>query len=136
MTIESIRYHTMEYPSNRDYTNYKRYCKTLTLEDDPQLIEDYKKVHEAGAVWPEITQGMIDVGILDMEIYMVGTRLFMIMDTVPDFDHTSAMALLATKPRQSEWEAYVSRFQRTSAEASADEKWQLVERIYKLGEQV
>ncbi len=84
----------MEYLSNRDYTHYKRYCKTLTLEDDPQLITDYKKVHAPGAVWPEITQGMMDVGILDMEIYIVGTRLIMIMDTVPDFDHEKAMAEL------------------------------------------
>jgi len=122
----------MEYLSNRSYTSYKRFCKTLTLEDDPQLMEDYKKVHAAGAVWPEINQGMIDVGILDMEIYIIGTRLFMIMDTVPDFNHDLAMAELANKPRQSEWEAYVSRFQKTSADASADEKWQLVERIYKL----
>ncbi|MFC2081127.1 L-rhamnose mutarotase [Bacteroidota bacterium] len=113
---------------------YKRFCKTLTLEDDPQLIEEYKKVHAKGAAWPEITQGMMDVGILDMEIYITGTRLFMIMDTLPDFDHERAMADLANKPRQSEWEAHVSKFQRTSAKASADEKWQLIERIYKLGE--
>ena len=112
----------MEYPSKQNYNSYKRYCKTLTLEDDPHLIEGYKKVHAAGAVWPEITQGMMDVGIIDMEIYIVGTRLFMIMDTVPDFDHDIAMSELATKPRQSEWEAYMCRFQRTSAEASADEK--------------
>ena len=124
----------MEYLSEQNYQAYKRYCKTLTLEDDPQLIEDYKKVHAAGAAWPEITQGMIDVGILDMEIYIIGTRLIMIMDTVPDFNHESAMARLATMPRQSEWEAYVSKFQRTSVDASADEKWQLTERIYKLGE--
>lgn len=111
---------------------YKRYCKTLSLRDDAKLIEDYKKVHAPGAVWPEITQGMRQVGIIDMEIYLLGTRLFMIMDTVPDFDHDQAMALLATQPRQSEWEAYVSRFQQTSAEATADEKWQLMERIFKL----
>jgi len=124
----------MEYPSKRAYTEYKRYCKTLTLKDDPQLMEEYKRVHAPGAAWPEITQGMKDVGILDMEIYMVGNRLFMIMDTVPDFDHDKAMAKLAVKPRQSEWEAYVSRFQRTSSEATAEEKWQLMERIYKLEE--
>ena len=110
----------------------KRYCKTLSLKDDPKLIEDYKKVHAPGAAWPEITQGMKDVGIIDMEIYIYGTRLFMIMDTAVDFDHDRAMAELATKPRQSEWEAYVSRFQQSSAEATADEKWQLMERIYKL----
>lgn len=112
---------------------YKRYCKTLKLEDDFQLIEAYKKVHAPGACWPEITQGMKDVGIVDMEIYILGTQLFMIMDTIPGFDHNSAMKELAGKPRQSEWEAYVSQFQKTSAEASADEKWQLMERIYKLG---
>ena len=113
-------------------TQYKRYCKTLSLKDNAQLIEDYKKVHAPNAAWPEITQGMKDIGIIDMEIYILGTRLFMIMDTVADFDHDKAMAELATKPRQSEWEAYVSRFQQSSAEATADEKWQLMERIYKL----
>ena len=112
---------------------YKRYCKTLKLEDDPQLIEEYRKVHAPGGVWPEITQGMKEVGIIDMEIYISGTQLFMIMDTLADFDHDKAMKELAEKPRQSEWEAYVSRFQKTSAEASADEKWQVMERIFKMG---
>ncbi|MEN8229124.1 MAG: L-rhamnose mutarotase [Bacteroidota bacterium] len=124
----------MESHSERDYLSYKRYCKTLTLEDDPELIEAYKKVHAPGKIWPEITQGMVDVGILDMEIYIVGTRLFMIMDTVPEFDHDRAMEALAEKPRQAEWEAYVSRFQYTSSEATAKEKWQLMERIFKLKE--
>lgn len=113
---------------------YKRYCKTLTLKDDPDLIEAYKKTHAPGAAWPEITHGMREVGILDMEIYITGSRLFMIMDTVPDFDHDKAMAELAKKPRQADWEAYVSRFQNTSADASADEKWRIIERIYKMGE--
>ncbi len=122
----------MEYPSRNRYTEFKRYCKTLGLKGDPKLIEDYKKAHEKGAVWPEITKGMIEVGILDMEIYITGSQLFMIMDTIPDFDHDKGMAELAAKPRQSEWEAYVSRFQKTSSEASADEKWQVMERIFKL----
>lgn len=122
----------MTFISKRDYTCYKRYCKTLTLEDDPQLIEEYKRVHAPGATWPEITKGMIDVGILDMEIYVMGSRLFMIMDTIPEFNHDRDMARLAKEPRQSEWEAFVSRFQKTSSEATADEKWQLMERIYKL----
>jgi L-rhamnose mutarotase len=122
----------MTFISKREYTCYKRFCKTLALEDDPQLIEEYRKVHAQGNTWPEITQGMIDVGILDMEIYLLGNRLFMIMDTIPEFDHDRGMTELATKPRQSEWEAFVSRFQLTSAKATADEKWQLMERIYKL----
>ena len=113
---------------------YKRYCKTLELKDDPVLIEEYKKIHAPGAAWPEITQGMREVGIVDMEIYLYGNQLFMIMETVPDFDHDKAMEELAGKPRQSEWETFVSRFRKTSPDCSATEKWQLMERIYKMGE--
>lgn len=122
----------MEYTQNTKLTSFKRYCKTLMLKDDPRLIEEYKKVHAPGAAWPEITQGMREVGIIDMEIYLLGNRLFMIMDTVADFDHERAMDQLAGKPRQAEWETYVSRFQQTSAEATADEKWQLMDLIFKL----
>lgn len=111
---------------------FKRYCKTLKLEDNPQLIEEYKKVHAPGAVWPEITKGMREVGITDMEIYIHENQLFMIMDTVAGFDHDKAMEELGKKPRQQEWEAYVSRFQKTDSDASAGEKWKLMKRIFKL----
>lgn len=110
----------------------KRYCKTMELRNDLALIEAYKKAHAKGAAWTEITQGMKEVGIIDMEIYLFGTKLFMIMDTVPDFDHDKSMADLALKPRQSEWEAHMSQFQDSSAKATADQKWQLMEHIYKM----
>jgi len=122
----------MEYLEKAKYTEFKRYCKTLELRNDSELIADYKKAHAKGQAWPEITKGIREVGILDMEIYLAGTRLFMIMDTVPDFDHDKAMAELAKKPRQSEWEAHMAKFQNTSKEASADEKWHVIERIFKL----
>ncbi|MBN1558903.1 L-rhamnose mutarotase [candidate division KSB1 bacterium] len=115
---------------------FKRYCKTLKLRDDPALIEEYKKVHAMGAVWPEITQGMKDIGIIDMEIYLDGNQLFMIMDTVTEFDHDAAMAVLATLPRQAEWEAFVAKFQKTGPQASAADKWRLVERIYELDQKI
>ncbi len=122
----------MEYKEKTSYTTFKRFCKTLELQNDPELIAAYKKAHGKGKAWPEITQGIREVGILDMEIYLAGTQLFMIMDTVPDFDHDKAMNELAEKPRQSEWEAYMAKFQNSSADASADEKWRLIERIFKL----
>lgn len=111
---------------------FKRYCKTLTLHGDRALIEQYKQAHAPGAVWPEVNQGMREVGILRMEIYLAGQQLFMIMDTVADFDHDQAMAALATKPRQAEWEAFVAQFQQAAATSTADQKWQLMERIYEL----
>jgi L-rhamnose mutarotase len=111
---------------------FKRYCKTLQLENDPSSIQEYKKLHATGNAWPEITQGMRDVGIIDMEIYLDGTTLFMIMDTVEDFDHEKSMTTLGTLPRQSEWEALVSKYQKTSSNSSAREKWKLIERIFKM----
>ena len=111
---------------------YKRYCKVLRIKNDPELIEKYKEVHGIGKPWPEITRGMKEIGILDMEIYIHDNILFMIMDTVEDFDHEKAMAILAKKPRQAEWEKYVSEFQVASRDASAAEKWQLTERVYEM----
>ena len=115
---------------------FKRYCKTLQLENDDALIEEYKKLHAMGNTWPEITQGMKDVGIIDMEIYLDGTTLFMIMDTTQNFDHEKAMTKLATLSRQSEWEATVSKYQKTSVSSSAKDKWKLIERIYKLDQNI
>ena len=123
-----------EYLNQKVTGPYLRYCKTLMLKDDPELMEAYRKVHAPGAFWPEITRGMREVGIIDMEIYQDGARLFMIMDTVPDFDYDSAMDQLASKPRQAEWEAFVSRFQNSDPDQSSKDKWGLMERIYKLGE--
>ena len=125
----------MEYINKSKAKEYKRFCKVLSLKNDDTLIQAYKKAHAKENTWPEITQGMQEVGIMDMEIYIHGNQLFMIMDTVADFDHDKAMAELAKKPRQSEWEAYMSKFQNTSADASASEKWQCIERIYKMGDE-
>lgn len=122
------------YSKSNNYTRFKRWCKVLTLRDDRELIEKYKEVHKPGNTWPEIPKGIREVGILDMEIYIHGTNLFMIMDTVPDFDHDKAMKKLAALPRQAEWEEYVSKFQQAGAKQDTPEKWVVVERIFELGE--
>ena len=54
------------------------------------------------------------------------------MDTVADFNHEKAMNELASKPRQKEWESFVSRFQNTDSEATAAGKWNLMERVYEM----
>lgn len=110
----------------------KRFCQTLDLKDDPDLIADYCRLHEQGHVWQEILEGIRSVGILEMEIYLLGTRLFMIVETPTDFDWQAAMARLATLPRQAEWEALTARFQQASADAASAEKWQLMQRIFHL----
>lgn len=106
----------------------KRYCQTLTLVDDGPMIEKYVEAH--AHVWPEVIQGQREVGILSMQIYRHGRSLFMIMDTVDDFDFERDMARLARLPRQAEWEAYVSQFQGCAAEASSADKWQMMDKIF------
>jgi L-rhamnose mutarotase len=112
----------------------KRFCQTLDLKDNPQLIAEYRRRHSQGEAWSEIIEGIRQVGILEMEIYLVGTRLFMIVETPLDFDWDSAMACLATLPRQQEWEDYMSEFQAAEKGASSDEKWRMMERIFHLYE--
>lgn len=112
----------------------KRYCQTLDLRDNPELIAEYRKRHSRAEVWPEILAGIREVGILEMEIYIVGTRLFMIVETPLDFDWDAAMARLDTLPRQREWEAYMSVFQQADPQASSAGKWKLMERMFHLYE--
>lgn len=88
----------------------KRYCQTLDLRDSPELIAEYRKRHSQAEAWPEILAGIREVGILEMEIYILGTRLFMIVETPVDFDWDTAMARLNTLPRQQEWEEYKFMF--------------------------
>lgn len=108
------------------------YCRTLELRNNPELIKEYRRRHEKGNVWQEIIDGIKQVGILEMEIYILGTRLFMIVETPADLDLDAAMSKLATLPRQAEWEAYMSELQDTSADATSDEKWQMMERMFYL----
>lgn len=110
----------------------KRYCQTLDLKDNPELIAEYRKRHSEGEAWSEIIEGIREVGILEMEIYIIGTRLFMIVETPLDFDWSTAMERLATLPRQQEWEDYMSEFQVAPPGASSDEKWVLMERMFHL----
>lgn len=110
----------------------KRYCQILSLKDDPALITEYRKRHSESEAWPEILAGIREVGILEMEIYIQGTTLFMIVETPLDFEWDTAMAKLATLPRQAEWEDYMSIFQQAEPGASSAEKWQLMDRMFHL----
>ena len=112
----------------------KRYCQTLDLKDDPALIVEYKKRHSESEHWAVIREGIRKVGILEMEIYIIDTRLFMIVETPLDFDWERAMKELATLPRQAEWEEYMSIFQISKPGATSAEKWRLMDRIFYLYE--
>lgn len=109
----------------------KRYCQTLELVDDMDLIKEYVRAHNEESHWKEIREGLREVGILEMEMYLQGNRVFMIVETGLDFDWDTAFSKLETLPRQTEWENKMSLFQRTKGAKSTD-KWLMMQRIFHL----
>lgn len=112
----------------------KRYVKTLSLRPDDKLIAEYRRRHQPDAIWPEIIQGIRQVGISAMDIYILGNQLVMILETSDNLDIDNAMQQLSSLPRQQEWEDYMAVFQQAEPGASSAEKWQLMEQIFYLYE--
>jgi L-rhamnose mutarotase len=107
-----------------------RYCLALDLRDDPDLIAKYRRYHEK--IWPEITRSIKDAGIEDMEIYLHGARLFMIMEVNERFSFGAKTKADYENPKVREWEELMWKFQQPLPNAKPGEKWRLMERIFKL----
>jgi len=108
----------------------RRFCLALDLKDDPKLIAQYKRYHEK--VWPEVTESIKDSGIEDMEIYLLGTRMFMIMEVNDSFTFDKKAKADKRNPKVQEWEELMSTFQQALPQAKKGEKWMKMERIFKL----
>src|SRR6266849_6865808 len=108
----------------------KRYCLTLDLKDDPILIAEYKRYHEK--IWPEITRSIKDAGILDLEIYLRRTRMFMILEVDESFSYGKKAQADQQNPKVQEWEKLMWKFQQALPEARPGEKWLSMERVFKL----
>ena len=108
----------------------RRYCLTLDLNDDPKLIAEYKRYHEK--IWPEITKSIRDSGIEDLEIYLLGTRMFMIMEVNDRFSFDAKSEADRANPKVQEWEQLMWKFQSPLPEAKPGEKWLPMEQIFKL----
>ena len=108
----------------------RRYCLTLDLKDDPELIAVYKRYHEE--IWPEITASIKGAGILDLEIYLLGTRMFMVMEVDESFSFEKKAEADSKNPKVQEWERLMWTFQQAVPGALPGEKWLVMERIFKL----
>ena len=110
----------------------QRFCLTLDLKNDPKLIAEYKRYHEK--IWPEITRSIKDSGIEDMEIYLLGTRMFMIMEVGESFSFEAKTKADQLNPKVQAWEKLMGTFQQVLSEAKPGEKWLRMERVFKLEE--
>jgi L-rhamnose mutarotase len=108
----------------------KRFCLTLDLKDDPKLIAEYRRYHEK--IWPEITRSIKNSGIQDMEIYLLGTRMCMIMEVNESFSFEAKAKADQLNPKVQDWERLMGTFQKLLPQANPGEKWLLMERAFKL----
>lgn len=110
----------------------KKYCFALDLNDDKERIAEYELIHQR--IWPEIEKSMFDAGILQMEIFRAGDRMFMIMEVKEDFSFEKKVTADLENPVVQKWEAYMWTFQKALPFAQKDEKWVLMNKIFDLKE--
>ncbi|MCJ8293826.1 MAG: L-rhamnose mutarotase [Colwellia sp.] len=109
-----------------------RHCFTLDLKDDPKLIETYKKHHQAEQVWPEIVTSIKGAGIEELDIFLVGNRLFMIMVVNNSFSFEAKKMADLADSKVVEWEQLMWRFQQQLPWAKGDDKWLLMDNVFTL----
>jgi L-rhamnose mutarotase len=107
----------------------------LDLKNDPELIERYRAWHAPHAVPPAVTKSIRDAGIEDLEIYLVGNRMMMVLTPGPNFNPAEKASADLANPDVQAWENLMWEFQQALPFAQSGEKWLAMERIYALGEQ-
>ena len=112
-----------------------KYCFALDLKNDPDLIRKYKLHHEQ--VWPEVLEDIREAGIINMEIYHIGNRLFMIVTTNEEsFSFESEGKQGELNPKVQEWEELMWEYQQAIPFAKPGEKWVKMDKIFDLKEQL
>jgi L-rhamnose mutarotase len=108
----------------------QKFCLTVDLKNDPQLIEEYIQYHKN--VWPEILLSIRSSGINNMEIYCLGTRLFMIIEADNDFSFEKKNALDQSNQKVNDWETLMWKYQQSLPGSKPGEKWIMMEKIFTL----
>jgi L-rhamnose mutarotase len=109
-----------------------RYCFALDLIDDERLIADYVHYHKPDVIWPEVVAGIKECNIIDMNIYLAGNRLLMILETNTDFNLERDFERMGTLSRQKDWAELMRTFQKQLRFAKQNEQWVLMKQIFNL----
>ncbi len=108
----------------------QKFCLALDLKDDEVLIAAYEKYHTE--VWPEIKKSIFEAGIVSLEIYRVGNRLFMIIEATDEFSMQKKSEMDTANPKVQEWEELMWNFQQPLPTAKKGEKWLPMNKIFQL----
>lgn len=110
----------------------RRFCFSCDLKDDAKLMTEYKAYHAKGNVWPEVTTSIKDAGILDLQIYLTGNRMFMIMDVDETFDPAKKAKMDEENTKVQEWEDLMWKYQQALPWANEGQKWVPMEKVFHL----
>lgn len=106
----------------------KKHCLALDLKDDPELIAAYEEYHRN--VWPEVLDSLGNSGIINMEIYRISNRLFMIIEVEDTFTFEKKAKMDEGNVKVQEWEVLMWDYQQALPIAKPGEKWLPMEKIF------
>lgn len=106
------------------------FAQAIDLVDDDGMIEAYERHHRA--VWPEVTAALREIGILEMRIFRLGRRLFMVFEAREGFDPARDYQRYADDPRCRAWDDLMRTYQRRAPGAGAHEWWARMELVFDL----
>jgi L-rhamnose mutarotase len=108
-----------------------RHVFTVNLRDEPHIMEAYLRHHRE--VWPEVQTSLRAVGVEQMDIYLLGRRLVMIVEMRHGLDYRTAFLTHASSsPRVAEWERLMKSLQEPTPDARAGEWWAAMEPVFHL----
>ncbi|UJH90713.1 L-rhamnose mutarotase [Antarcticibacterium sp. 1MA-6-2] len=110
----------------------KKYVLACDLKDDDELKKEYIEHHKK--VWPEVLKSIRQSGIQNMEIFSVGNRLVMVIETTTDFSFEKKAEMDDKNFRVREWEELMWKYQERIPTSGAGEKWVLMDKIFSLNE--
>lgn len=109
----------------------KQFAQTILLKDDPERIALYRKYHDE--IWPEVVQSFRQVGVEDIQIWLIGRQLFMLMTTTDTFNPETDLArYLTLHPKNKQWEDLMATFQQPVPEAWPGEHWAAMEPVFQM----
>src|SRR5262245_60557436 len=103
----------------------------IDLKDDPALVDAYRRYH--AEIWPEVAASLLRSGITRMEIFLIGRRLVMVVESDGrDLGAAFAEHHASQDPRVVEWERLMKSMQVPVPGAAAGEWWARMEPVFLL----
>lgn len=116
----------------------KRICLALDLQEEPQAIANYDRIHRPGSVWPEVIEDLRRRGYAELTIWRTGNRLFMIAEVDAGASPAGPSDVTAEDPATQavleRWRELTSTLQRALPGTGPRPEWIEMGCVFDLGE--